>query len=200
VLPRFQRFEAWGHTSVTQLFNTILQDLPVGAVLVLEVGNEEPFILRTIKGAPTTGERVTEHLLDGQQKLTALWRGLHNNYDDRTYFLFFTPDEETGMAYYVDSVARWRKGGDAELRPFWANRPKEQWKRRMIPLDFCRPDITAQQNFRDWAKDAIEDQDERDSISDSVSLIRQQFATCNLPFLSLPITTKKQTALDVLSR
>jgi hypothetical protein len=67
----------------------------------------------------------------------------------------------------------------------------------MIPLDFCRPDITAQQSFRDWAKDAIEDQDERDSISDSVSLIRQQFATCNLPFLSLPVKTKKQTALDV---
>jgi hypothetical protein len=143
VLPRFQRFEAWGHASVIQLFNTILQDLPVGAVLVLEVGDEEPFVSRTIKGAPTTGERVTEHLLDGQQRLTALWRGLHNNYEDRTYFLFFTPDEETGMPYYVDSVARWHKEGDTEPRPFWANRPKEQWKRRMIPLDLCEPDISA---------------------------------------------------------
>lgn len=104
VLARFQRFEAWGHAIVTQLFNTILHDLPVGAALVLEVGDEEPFISRTIKGAPTNGERVTEHLLDGQQRLTALWRGLHNNYDDRTYFLFFKPDDETGMPYYVDSV------------------------------------------------------------------------------------------------
>ena len=42
VLPRFQRFEAWGHESVIQLFNTILQDLPVGAVLVLEVGTKSP--------------------------------------------------------------------------------------------------------------------------------------------------------------
>ena len=89
VLPRFQRFEAWDCANVTQLFNTILRDLPVGAVLVLEIGNVEPFISRTLKGAPTTGERVTEHLLDGQQRLTALWRGLHNNYDDRTYFVFF---------------------------------------------------------------------------------------------------------------
>jgi len=82
VLPRFQRFEAWGHASVTQLFNTILQDLPVGAVLILEIGNEEPFISRPLKGAPETGERVSEHLLDGQQRLTALWRGLNNNYED----------------------------------------------------------------------------------------------------------------------
>jgi hypothetical protein len=32
-----------------------LQDLPIGAVLVLEIGDEEPFISRTIVGAPTTG-------------------------------------------------------------------------------------------------------------------------------------------------
>jgi len=25
VLPRFQRFEAWSHANVTQMFNTILQ-------------------------------------------------------------------------------------------------------------------------------------------------------------------------------
>src|SRR5208282_5298436 len=133
----------------------------------------------------------------GQQRLTALWRGLHNNYEDRTYFLFFISDEETGMPQYVDSIARCKKEGDKELRPFWANSPKEQWKRRMIPLDLCAPDISAQQRFREWANAAIEDQGERDSISDSVSLIRQKFAAFNLPFLSLPVTTNKQTALDV---
>src|SRR5713226_8168385 len=179
VLPRFQRFEAWGHTSVIQLFNTILQDLPVGAVLVLEVGNEEPFISRTIVGAPHTGERVTEHLLDGQQRLTALWRGLHNNYEDRTYFLFLEPDEETGMPYYVDSIARWRREGDNESRPFWANRPKQVWRRRMIPLHLCSPEISAQQGFRDWVREAIEDQDERDDVSDRVALVRQKFASFN---------------------
>src|SRR5690606_4154715 len=109
VLPRFQRFEAWSHSTVTQLFNTILQGLPVGAVLILEIGNEEPFISRPIVGAPEIGERVTEHLLDGQQRLTGLWRALHNNYKDRTYFVYFSEDEETGMPYYVDSIGRWKK-------------------------------------------------------------------------------------------
>src|SRR5260370_42402461 len=88
-------------------------------------------------------------------------------------------------------------GGDRDRRLFWAHSPKEQWKRRMIPLDLCAPDISAQQRFREWAKEAIEDQDEGDAVSDTVSLIRQQFAAFNLPFLSLPVTTKKQTALDV---
>lgn len=196
-LPRFQRFEAWGYANVTQIFNTILQDLPVGAVLVLEVGNEEPFISRTLKGAPATGERVTEHLLDGQQRLTALWRGLNNNYEERTYFLYMLLDEETGMPYYVDSIARWRKEGDNEPRPFWANQPQEQWKRRMIPLDLCAPGEVGTQQFREWAKMAIPDRDERDEITDQVSIIRGKFAAFNLPYLSLPVTTKKDTALDV---
>ena len=197
VLPRFQRFEAWDHANVTQLFNTILQGLPVGAVLVLEIGNEEPFISRTIKGAPLTGERVTEHLLDGQQRLTALWRGLHNNYDERTYFLYLSADEETRMPYYIDSLARWRKNGDAESRPFWANRPQEQWKRRMIPLDLFAPGEEHQQRFREWAKQAIEDRDERDEVTSTVATIRVKFSTFNLPYLSLPVSTKKETALDV---
>jgi hypothetical protein len=197
VLPRFQRFEAWSPTEVTQLFNTILQDLPVGAALILEIGNHEPFISRPLKGAPNVGERVTEHLLDGQQRLTALWRGLHNNYDDRTYFLVLNPNPETGLPYSVASVGRWQREQDTEPRPFWANYPQDQWERRMVPLDLCSPEIGAQQKFRDWARDAIQDQDERDALSDKITAIRQIFASFNLPFLSLPVTTNRDVAVDV---
>lgn len=197
VLPRFQRFEAWSPTKVTQLFNTLLQDLPVGAALILEIGNDEPFISRPLKGAPIEGERVTEHLLDGQQRLTAFWRGLHNNYDDRTYFLVLKPDPETGLPYYVDSIGRWQREQDKEPRPFWANSPADQWKRCFVPLDLCSPDIGAQQTFREWMRMAIKSQDDRDRISDQITLVRQKFASFNLPFLSLPVTTQKGVALDV---
>jgi len=196
-LPRFQRWEAWDAGNISQIFNTILRDLPVGAVLILEIGNEPPFIARPLKGAPTSGERVTEHLLDGQQRLTALWRGLHNNYEDRTYFVYFNPDVETEMPYYVASVARWKKEGDREFRPFFANSTSEQWKRRMIPLHLFAPELDAQKGFQDWSREAIKGEKERDDISLQVSLIRQKFASFNLPFMSLPVTTKKEVALDV---
>ena len=67
----------------------------------------------------------------------------------------------------------------------------------MIPLDLCAPGETGPQRFRDWAKDAIEDRDERDEISDEMAKIREIFVTFNLPYLSLPVSTKKDTALDV---
>ncbi|MND29035.1 hypothetical protein D3C80_195340 [compost metagenome] len=197
VLPRFQRFEAWGHANVTQMFNTILRRLPLGALLILEIGNEEPFFSRPIVGAPENGERVTEHLLDGQQRLTALWRGLHNNYEDRTYLLYVRDDEDSGLPYYVDSIGRWKQAGDQAFRPFWANDPKELWKRRVIPLDLCAPGDAANDRYRLWARDAIPDPDERERIGEVRSQVRETFSTFNLPFLSLPVSTPKETALDV---
>lgn len=201
VLPRFQRFETWNHTTITQMFNTILRELPVGATLVLEIGEEEPFISRPISGAPKTGERVTEHLLDGQQRLTGLWRGLHNNYENRTYFLCLNPEEtsseETEKPYYVRSIARWKQSNDMERRPFWANKPSGQWQRKLIPLDIVNPDNASSQKIRNWAKEAIEDRDERDTIIDRINEILMIFLTFNLPFLSLPVVTPRDTALDV---
>jgi hypothetical protein len=179
------------------MFNTVLQGLPVGAVLVLEIGESEPFISRVIQGAPATGERITEHLLDGQQRLTGLWRGLRNNYDGRTFFVYLNPDEETGMPYYVDSIARWKKPPDKSYRPFWANSPTELWKRRMIPLDLCAPGDEATERYKVWAKEGIPNADEREETSYIRERIRGQFAEFNLPFLSLPVSTKKETALDV---
>jgi hypothetical protein len=88
-LPRFQRHEAWSHSDVSGLLTTVLRGLPSGATLILEVGGEEPFISRPIVGAPVSTERVTEHLLDGQQRLTALWRSLNDHYEDRTYLVYF---------------------------------------------------------------------------------------------------------------
>ena len=201
VLPRFQRFEAWGYGGVTQLFNTILRDLPVGSVLVLEVGNEEPFLSRTLVGAPTDGERVAEHLLDGQQRLTALWRGLHNNYPDRTFFLNMAPDEEDesglGSASYVDSVGRWTRKNEDVRRPLWANVPEHQWHRRKIPLDLFAPGDEAAGRARAWAREAVDDRDLADELYDEIIRVRQQVAAFNLPFLALPVTTPKETALDV---
>jgi hypothetical protein len=101
------------------------------------------------------------------------------------------------MPYYVDSIARWSKDGDKEQRPFWANRPTHQWKKRMVPLDLLRPELAAERAYREWAKEALDSEAERDEIGEQVSLLRQKFAMFNLPFMSLPVTTQKETALDV---
>lgn len=196
VLPRFQRFEAWDRNRVAQLFDTILRDLPVGAALILEVGDGEKFKSRALAGAEKGAEKVTEHLLDGQQRLTALWRGLNNNYDDVTYFLLFEPDQETGVGYRTFAQNRWTKAGKADRYPAWANAPADQWARKCVPLDLCRPGLDASE-VRSWVRAATPDQAEQDRLFDDLTGIRQRVSSFNLPFLSLPVTTPTEVALDV---
>ena len=87
-LPRFQRFEAWRPIQIEGVLENILRvpSLPIGALLVLEVGDKELFHSRPISGAPGPKGMPQMNLLDGQQRMTALWRALTDDYDEFTVF------------------------------------------------------------------------------------------------------------------
>jgi hypothetical protein len=196
-LPRFQRFVAWGPGEVSSLLTTVLRGLPSGATLILEVGEEEKFKSRTMVDAPESGEKVTEQLLDGQQRLTALWRSLHDTYPDRTYLIGFEEDPSNGDTKlpYVYGQARWVKNG---IRyPMWLDNPKECWSRGFIPICLLRPeDIMSE--IRQWIKDAVpDDHEKRDELFDKIVALRDRVKAFNLPYLALPATTPKEVALDV---
>jgi hypothetical protein len=195
-LPRFQRFEAWPTANVTSLLNNVLRELPAGAVLILEIGEDEPFISRTVVGAPETGERVVEHLLDGQQRLTALWRSLTDNYPDRSYYVRLEEDEETKAPYYATSRARWVK--DGKKFPLQLDDPVQLWEEKLVPVHLLRPDAEAEAALTEWAMKASSgDMNMVLEIIKKVNGLRAQFAKFNIPFLSLPSSTPKETALSV---
>lgn len=196
-LPRFQRLEAWGSREISSLLTTILRSLPAGATLLLEVGDDLPFVHRTMAGAPTKGERITELLLDGQQRLTAIWRTMTDDYPDYVYLGYFEDDEGLGLKDLptVYGQRRWERNGDRY--PQWVDDPVDLWKRGYIPLKLLRPgDIESEIDA--WV-DAIvgDDLKETRRLAKIVSTLRAQVAKFNLPFLSLPVGTPKQVALDV---
>lgn len=106
-LPRFQRHEAWDRNRIASLLETVVQSLPLGITLTLEVGEEEKFISRYLETAePQNGERVVlEHLLDGQQRLTALWRAFHNNYERETYFIYYKEFDKQDFGSNLDDMS-----------------------------------------------------------------------------------------------
>ena len=116
-LPRFQRFEAWDCQRISSLLKTVIHNLPLGITLILEVGDKEKFVSRFLKTAPEHA-RVSEQLLDGQQRLTALWRGFYNNYEGETYYVYLKEcDNYEGDADREDMTIYWRgryrkKNGD----------------------------------------------------------------------------------------
>ena len=196
-LPRFQRLMAWGHVEVSGLLTTVLRGLPSGATLILEVGDEEKFKSRTMVDAPESGEKVTEQLLDGQQRLTALWRSLLDKYQDRSYLIGFEDDPGDGSAKlpYVNPQARWTRNGSRY--PMWVDDPKECWGRKFIPITLLRPEDILPE-IRQWIGKAVgNDHDQKDKLFDEIIGLRDKVKAFNLPYLALPAKTPKEVALDV---
>jgi hypothetical protein len=219
-LPRFQRFEAWDRARVTGFLNTVIENLPVGVTLLLQVGDTEQFISRYIATAPETKVRVTEHLLDGQQRLTAFWRAVHNNYENETYYIYlpeFDTHQDDGIEYdelTVHCQPRWTKVKDNSIRyPVWADYPARCLERGLVPVDLlCPGDLgtkveswiaraTAELEPSEEAPDALKLfralEKRRQDLRSTLASLRERVTYFNLPFLSLPVTTSADVALKV---
>lgn len=217
-LPRFQRHQAWDKYKITSLLNTVIHNLPLGVTLILEVGSTEPFVSRYLATAPEKSGRVTEHLLDGQQRVTALWRALHNNYDWEKYFLYVSDlDSSKGQAAderieYVHCQGRWLKH-DGRKMPLWADSPVDTLQRGLIPVDLFLPGDHALQ-YDKWVSEALKtakpkatDDDyelafeqwmeKKNAIISLIRDVRETIAHYNLPYLALLSSTSKDTALQV---
>ena len=192
VLPRFQRYESWSHGEVVTLLDSVLRGRPVGAALVLAIGNEEPFVSRRLVGTPEPTERTTEHLLDGQQRLTALWKALNDGDDSRSYFAVLSPDAEESSL--VRSYSRWNRRG--RRYPLWADQPKEQLSRGLVPLRLLNPSIQSHE-VRDWCDSATNCIEESRDTQDLISPLQTAVREANLPYLELPVQTPPDEAIDV---
>lgn len=228
-LPRFQRHEAWDKGRISSLLTTVMHDLPLGITLMLEVDKEQ-FISRYLVTAEQKEPypKVNEHLLDGQQRLTAIWRALHNNYEWEKYFLYvkeydnvwtgdspLDEDEEQHQAIKtkVYCQSRWIGKKNGSKMPLWADLPDDCFQRGCIPMELFRPeDINAE--IQDWVNKALESKKpksgalnfeeayekytlEKQELLNLINRYRETIKHYNLPFLALPSTTSKDTALNV---
>ncbi len=194
-LPRFQRHEAWDRSTVVSLLETVLRGLPAGAALVLNVGEPEPFVSRHLVTAPQVEGRVTEHLLDGQQRLTALWRSLYGTYDDLTLFVTWEPDPDHEDEETVDVVSQPRWMRDGKRYPVWCDDPRAVFDRGYLPVTLLAPD--AHDRASDWLQAACLDTAEVLRWINKLSALRQRVAAYNIPYLYLPQSTPRDVALDV---
>lgn len=216
-LPRFQRYEAWDRKRISSFLNTIINNLPVGVTLALDVGDTEKFVSRYIFSAdPIKKPRVTQHLLDGQQRLTAFWRSMHNNYDSETYFVYLPQFDKRSSNLVTEleirCTPRYLNNRDVKM-PIWADEPAQCFEKGMVPVSLLRPgDITNE--IDNWLSAATKPRkplhtdpdayakleafnDWNASIKAVVTTLRERVTHFNLPYLSLPVETSKDVALQV---
>ncbi|WP_294223949.1 DUF262 domain-containing protein [uncultured Shimia sp.] len=189
-LPRFQRFEAWRPNQIEGVLENILRvpSLPIGALLLLEVGDKELFHSRPLSGAPSPKGMPQMNLLDGQQRMTALWRSLIDNYDEFTVFVSLENEDRPE----VEIVKRYISKSGKRM-PLWADNPVECLERRYFPVAILCPGSKGELQMDEWTETA-----ETDKATDkAIMRLRQRLASYPIPFLSLPVTTEQETALDV---
>ena len=156
-LPRFQRFEAWDRKRISSFLNTIINNLPVGITLALEIAGAEKFESRYVSTAePKAPGTVTQHLLDGQQRLTAFWRSMHNNYELETFFVHLPNFDQTatdpGGEIEIRCIPRWTNKNNLRM-PRWSESPAECLRRGLLPVSLLRPgDIATEIDL--WLNDA----------------------------------------------
>ena len=216
-LPRFQRFEAWDRNRIASYLNTIINNLPVGVTLVLEVAGVEKFESRYLATSnPVASNTVTQHLLDGQQRLTAFWRALHNNYEYETYYVYL-PDFDTCNEKYGEEIAvysknRWFNKRNSRM-PLWADDPVKCLERGFFPIDLLCPGdkmaavdawiVQATKLYEPSEKDPDafamlkKHMELKDRLKSEIVVLRERVTHFNLPYLSLPADTSKDVALQV---
>lgn len=191
-LPRFQRGQEWEKGITEKFLTSVIRDLPTGTTLSLEVRGESPFEYRYLPGAPKDEDQEPDKLLlDGQQRLTAVWKSLNNLYEDRSYLLDLKGDRPS-----VVSVKRYERSGREGLYPLWIDTPEECWERKKVPLWILNPDKPSRE-ARNWCKKAIDDSEERDDVLDKLFEIRDQISGFNLPCLCLEKGADPNDAIDV---
>jgi hypothetical protein len=74
-LPEFQRGWTWDNDRIRGIIASLSQGYPMGSIMRLEYGNENVrFKYRTIEGVTVTGVTPEFLILDGQQRLTSMYR------------------------------------------------------------------------------------------------------------------------------
>jgi len=122
-LPDFQRGWVWDDDRIKGIIASVAKSFPIGAVMLLETGNETiRFKTKPIEGAPDANGKVPEMLiLDGQQRLTALYQAIITN---RVVTTQNAKKYQIKRWYYIDMVKAMDSGSDLEEAIFSINENK----------------------------------------------------------------------------
>ncbi|MYG52073.1 MAG: DUF262 domain-containing protein, partial [Rhodospirillaceae bacterium] len=184
-LPRFQRHEAWNRNQIVSLLENVLRKppLPIGAMLTLNIDGEEPFHSRFIVGAPQPNQKIPKrHLLDGQQRLTALWRCLTGSYNMKVFVSLDADKSAQGGeehdievdAPQVEGVKRWDRKG--VLQPVWVDSPHEAYERKLLPATVLQPGAEGERLCNEWLNVLHISAEDRLDLYKRISKLRERVA------------------------
>ncbi|MCX5263761.1 DUF262 domain-containing protein [Streptomyces sp. NBC_00199] len=209
-LPDFQRDFVWDATRTEELIQSIISEFPVGTLLLWKQGDGETFASRSFEGAPELGnKKPAELVLDGQQRLTALYQALTGVGDERYYLKV---DEFVNVT--EDYIKEFHEVNfDKAVISLPVAASKGQAKKNEELLDISHFPVSAVSSFDDWLDEYVDNiisNDGSHSAKYLKSLYRRMrdkyivpLRSYGLPVLTLPETTPIEavcTIFETLNR
>lgn len=129
LLPAIQRDFVWNHNQIEMLFDSLMQNYPIGSMLLWRVNNKnsnnqrfygilkkyrERFLIRS-EEVSTISIPSFEVILDGQQRLTALYLGLKGSYAYHGYNLAWKDNEYSVQTRYLYLNLKYKKNKRNDL-------------------------------------------------------------------------------------
>jgi hypothetical protein len=166
VLPEFQRDFDWTTNQIRQLVATVLLGWPLGSLLLLPGSKDGLFTLRSFQGAPTFGD-PSLIVLDGQQRLTALYHALYGKGKGAYALRVDLLNDEQSVEDLEESIewfpeSRWENA--------YAT-PQIQYKNSLLPITALR----SPSDFYEWRDEALQGGD-RSALEKITATYRRSLA------------------------
>ena len=192
-LPEFQRRMVWDYQKCETLLEAIIRENPIGIFLLLEIdSNVPPFEIRFIEGINDAHEgRTTFLLLDGQQRITSLFRAFNENNEQNVFYVKFK--ESTTQSIEFDGIQAIKRGTKVAAKII--GQPQEECKKNYIPATILNP--TSRGNLiNDWIGKA-ELVNDTGQIKEFCEKIKKTIGDTVIPYFHLERATLAESAIDI---
>lgn len=198
-LPEFQRDVVWDQHRVCDLVEAVIRERPAGCLLLLPKNKDstQQFKVRAFKGTNPSQVEYSHLVLDGQQRLTALWRALTKSDDKHKYFLVFNPEyPESTNELEVRCITR---------KQAWIEDPIQTFERGLVPLEITWTDNRSSNLYSgimEWFTHVERSGPQTGLNSGLISAahwtqnISEHIRNFRLPYIQLPEATTKMEAID----
>jgi hypothetical protein len=202
-LPDFQRDFVWDAKATAELLRSIMSRFPAGTLLFWKQGSETASLAsREVEGAPSLDDKSPDELvLDGQQRLTALYRALTGSGDDKFYAdlgQYLRDDGETKQVHEVDFEKAIRAFDLTAKLNFDPEDREYQFTKNLFPL-------AKLPQFDEWLDDyarrsSTDDRPEH-AIKRQMRSVRDTFLvplrSYGFPVVTLPATTPLEAVCNI---
>ena len=193
--PRWQRGYVWDRKRIEKLLLSIVKRRPIGTLLTIRLDpKKNTFSVLPLHQSEVDTEKLTQLVLDGQQRISSIWLAISGNHPDYEFYFEFDPNKAITFDSIREVVSYKRSD---RKRPQSA---KDEIDRHLVPVRLFRRSIEEEglDPISDWGKSIYPfDTDSYIDIYKRLSEIGRELTYQEVFYFELDQDTDYNQAIDI---